>query len=400
MVKKFGLEVAGPLEPFADGFAGMLESEGYAFGGARQLVLLLAHLSRWLEEQGLGAGDLTAEVVETFIAEHRSCHRWCRSARSLGPLLAYLGSIDMVGEEIPMASDSLAEALLAEFRCHLISQRGFAPSTVEQYVRDARKCLGAWWPDGLIDLKTLDAPAIIGLLHREANRLGSPPHRGFVTAMRCLLRFLYSSGRVSHSLVEAVPGMARKGPSIPRAVSTEVATKVLQSCDTDTVIGRRDFAILKMLCRLGLRVGEVAGMALGDIDWRAGELTIVGKGPDIERLPLPCDVGEAIVAYLTGGRHNASSRALFLPMVAPHRSMTSNGVAGVVRKACDRAGVAPFGPHRLRHMAATETLRAGASLTEVAELLRHRNEKTSAVYARVEEAALEGLARPWPAVVA
>ena len=123
-MKKFGLEVAGPLEPFTDGFVGMLEAEGYALGGSRQLVLLLAHLSRWLEEQGLGAGDLTAEVVETFIAEHRSCHRWCRSARSLGPLLAYLGSIDMVGEEIPMASDSLAEALLAEFRCHLISQRG------------------------------------------------------------------------------------------------------------------------------------------------------------------------------------------------------------------------------------------------------------------------------------
>ena len=400
MVKKFGLEVTGPLEPFTEGFAGMLEAQGYALGGARQLVLLAAHLSRWLEEQGLGAGDLTAEVVETFMAEHRSLHRWCRSARSLGPLLAYLRSIDVVGEELPMASGSPAEALLAEFRCHLISQRGFAPSTVEHYVRDARMCLGAWWPDGLIDLETLDAPAIIALLRKEANRLGSPPHRGFVTAMRCLLRFLHSSGRINHSLVEAVPVMSRKGPSIPRAVSTEVAAKLLQSCNTDTVIGRRDFAILTMLSRLGLRVGEVAGMALGDIDWRAGELTIVGKGPDIERLPLPCDVGEAIVAYLTGGRHNGSSRALFLPMVAPYRAMTPIGVASVVRKACDRAGVAPFGPHRLRHMAATETLRAGASLTEVAELLRHRNEKTSAVYARVDQAALGGLARPWPAVVA
>ncbi len=170
---------------------------------------------------------------------------------------------------------------------------------------------------------------------------------------------------------------------------------MLAVCDTDSLVGRRDLAVLLLLARLGLRAGEVAAARLDDIDWRAGELTVHGKAHREDRLPLPVDVGEAVVAYLRvrpGGEH----RALFLCAHAPFEPISGSVVATIVRRACRRAGVPEVGPHRLRHTAASEMLRARCSLEEIAQMLRHRQLESTAHYARVDRDSLRALALPWP----
>lgn len=197
----------------------------------------------------------------------------------------------------------------------------------------------------------------------------------------------------------AVPAM-KSWPrtALPSAIEATAARRLVAGCDTATARGRRDVAVLIVLIRLGLRAGEVARLELDDIDWRHGEMTVRGKGGRRDRLPLAVEVGEAITAYLRGARPPTSSRAVFLTATAPLRPLSSDGVALLVKRACDRAGVGRVGPHRLRYTVATETLRAGAPMSEVAQLLRHANQATSSIYAAADAAAVAALAQPWPQV--
>jgi site-specific recombinase XerD len=290
--------------------------------------------------------------------------------------------------------------LVDDFRSHLRDQRGLSVATVEAYARYATHCIRAWWPGGQINAAELDAGDVIWLVRTARDQQRPASLRCMVTALRALLRFFHARGLTSRSLVGAVPAMATWPRTVlPSTVTSEAAARLVQSCDTSTAIGRRDAAILTLLARLGLRAGEVAHLALDDIDWRAGELRIAGKGGRVERLPLPADAGEPIAAYLAGGRNPASrSRAVFLKAVAPFGPISADVVATVMYFACDRAGIPRFGPHRLRHMVATETLRAGAPLAEVAQLLRHSAVSTSAIYAIPDPASAAALARPWPGV--
>ena len=401
MERQAGVRVGGPLEPFRDGVAEALSASGYSKDRAAQLVRLTAHLSRWLESRGLGPGDLSPEVVEEFFDEFRSRHSWCRSSRSLAPVLAYLRSAGAVPAVDGSRVGLVAGAVLVEdFRRYLRDQRGLSVATVEAYARYAAECIRAWWPDGRIDVADLGAGDVISLVRAARDRRHHPSLRCMTTALRALLRFFHVRGLTSHSLVKAVPAMATWPRTVlPSAVTSEAAARLAGSCDLSTVIGRRDAAILSLLARLGLRAGEVARLALDDIDWRAGELRIAGKGRRVEWFPLLTDVGEAIVAYLVDGRNPASrSRTVFLKVVAPFGPISADVVATVVYFACDRAGIPRFGPHRLRHMVATETLRAGAPLPEVAQLLRHSAVSTSAIYAIPDPASAAALARPWPVV--
>jgi integrase len=195
----------------------------------------------------------------------------------------------------------------------------------------------------------------------------------------------------------AVPGVADlRDRSLPRGLEPTVVKKLLESCDRRRTVGRRDYAILLLLVRLGLRAGEVAALTLDDIDWRRGEIVVRGKGGRFDRLPLSADVGRALASYLRRRPSKERSRAVFLKVQAPDGALNSDGVKGVVRKACRRAQVESVGPHRLRHTAATNMLREGASLPEIAQVLRHRELRTTAQYAKVDRARLRALALPWP----
>jgi integrase/recombinase XerD len=218
------------------------------------------------------------------------------------------------------------------------------------------------------------------------------------TPLRSFLQFLHLEGAITTSLVAAVPSVAGwRLASLPKPVEAADVQRLLASCDRRTAAGARDFAILTMLARLGLRTGEVAALRLDDLDWRLGEITIHGKGPRIDRLPVPTDVGAAIAAYLRRGRPSSTQdRAVFLRVMAPHRALGPTGVTHVVAAAAQRVGLGPIHAHRLRHFVAAQTLRAGGSLSEIKQLLRHRLMRTTAIYAKVDRDALRSIARPWP----
>jgi integrase len=217
-----------------------------------------------------------------------------------------------------------------------------------------------------------------------------------VCALRSLLRFLHVQGWIATPLATAVPSVRRRREGLPRGLAAGQVRLLLESCDRERPAGRRDFAILMLLARLGLRRGEVAALEVDDVDWRAGEVVIRGKGARIDRLPLSIDVGEALVDYLRDGRPRGFGRRLVLPARAPYDELSPSAVTAVVMRACKRAGIAPVGAHRLRHTIASELLRRGAPLPEIGQLLRHQSIDTTAIYAKVDRGALSRLALAWP----
>lgn len=214
--------------------------------------------------------------------------------------------------------------------------------------------------------------------------------------LRALLRFLHVQGLIAEPLAAAVPSVARRREDLPRGLAPSQVRLLLESCDRLTSAGRRDYAILVLLSRLGLRCGEVAALELGDVDWRAGELVIRGKGCRIDRLPLPGDVGEALVDYLRHGRPRGFGRTVFVTVCAPVTAVSRATINDLMGRACKRAGMTRVGAHRLRHTVASELLSHGAGLAEIGQVLRHRDLGTTAVYAKVDRAALSRLALPWP----
>ncbi len=396
------VRVVGPLAPFVGGIEEVLVADGYREESARTLIRVVAELSRWLDERGLGAGDLSGEVIRQFFATGGglSCQR--RSVRSLQSIVMYLASLGVLGREAVarLGRTEIETELLEAFGGWCLTQRGLTATTTDQYVRRVAVFLGLWRPDEEIRLVELDGRAVLDTVRAASVLMPAPSLRCMVTALRSFLRFLYVTGRVSVALVTAVPALkAWPRTALPSAIPAAEARRLVTSCDTTTGRGRRDAAVLVVLLRLGLRASEVARLELDDIDWRQGEITIKGKGGHDDVLPLPVEVGEAIAAYLSDGRPSGSgSRSVFLTAVAPVRPLSGDGVALLVRRACRRAGVAPCGPHRLRHTLATETLRAGAPMAEVAQLLRHVDQATSSIYAAADMAAVAALARPWPEV--
>lgn len=283
------------------------------------------------------------------------------------------------------------------FRGYLAVERGLAESTAIGYVDAVKPFLAGLDEDGL-NLGELTAARVTAFVVARCPGQSRGAAKMTVTALRSLLGFLHVEGLIARSLIGAVPSVASwRLSGLPRFLEDDQAQALLDSCDPQTATGRRDLAILTLLMRLGLRAGEVAGLRLEDLDWRAGELVVVGKGRRSERLPLPVDVGEAITEYLRDGRpDSALDRMVFIRIKAPHRRLTTGGVTQVVVAAGQRAGLGQIHAHRLRHTAATSMLRAGAPLHEIGQVLRHREALSTAIYAKVDRAALSSLSRPWP----
>jgi integrase/recombinase XerD len=396
-----GVRMDGPLAPFAARFEGALISEGYSKQWARQLMGLTAQVSRWLGERGLEAGDLTGAVIDEFFAECGASRSRCRTALSLKPIMAHLRRLGVATAECPVASGrtDAEDELLGCYRRWCVAQRGLAPITAEQYVERVAAFLALWRPDAHFVVSDLDGRAILATIRVAADAMPSPSLRCMVTALRSFLRFLHATGRTPASLVAAVPALKTwPRTALPSVLPAGDARRLVTGCDPTTPRGSRDAAIVLVLLRLGLRANEVARLTLDDIDWRAGEMTIKAKGGHNDRLPLPVEVGEAIAAYLREGRPPSSSRSLFLSATAPIRPLSSDGIGSLVYRACARAGVGRVGPHTLRRTLATETLRAGAPMSEVAQLLRHVDQATSSIYAAADVAAVAALAQPWPEV--
>ena len=393
------VRVSGPLEEYASGFAAELARVGYMRDAAACQLRLMAHLSGWLAREGLDAADLTTVVVEEFLAARRAAgHTTLRSPRALEPLLGYLRELGVVLPAPVVVMATPADELLERYRRFLLGERGLAVGTVRGYVDIVGPFLaGRVAADGS-GLERLAARDVTAFVLAECPGRATGSTKLLVTALRSLLGFLHVEGVLAESLSGAVPSVAGwRLAGLPRGLEAGQVRRLLASCDRRTAVGRRDFAILTLLVRLGLRRGEVARLELRDLDWRAGEIVIRGKGSRQERLPLPADVGEAVAGYLRRGRPaSAEGRCLFIRVKAPHRPLTPGGVTNVVVAAGRRAGLGQIAAHRLRHTAATEMLRAGATLPEVGQVLRHRSLLTTAIYAKVDREALRSLARPWP----
>ena len=290
--------------------------------------------------------------------------------------------------------------MLERYCRYLTVERGLGSGTARVYVNAARLFLqGRISPDGLaLELADLTSADVIAFVVRRCPQQGQRAANMTVTALRSLLGFLHLDGAIAQSLVATVPSVAGwRLSGLPKALDADQVRCLLSSCDSHTPNGCRDIAVLTILVRLGLRANEVAKLALDDIDWRTGEIIVHGKANRTERLPLPTDVGEAVVAYLRCGRPaSARGRTMFVRIKAPHRSLSAGGVTQIVAAAARRAGLGQIHAHRLRHTAATQMLRAGASLPEIGQLLRHRRALTTAIYAKVDRDRLRTIARPWP----
>lgn len=398
MVKVLRSFVRGPLEPYAPEFAEELLRQGYVRSSAEQHMCFVAHLDRWMNAHGVGVGELDVAVIDRYLAQRRTAgYVQYKSTKALAPLLGYLEPLGVLPVLLPGPVDPVEE-LLARYRDYLLSERGLTAGTVRGYVDCVRGFVRIRENGGEIVWAGLDAAEVSGYVLASCSGRAVGSAKLIVTALRSLLGWLHLTGTLPESLVAAVPSVAGwRLSELPTPLNPADLRRLLAAPDRRTATGRRDYAILLLLSRLGLRAGEVARLGLDDIDWRRGELVVCGKGDRAERLPLPDDAGAAIAKYLQHGRPaTAQERSVFIRVRAPHHELTSTGISQVVHDAAQRAGLGAMFAHRLRHTAATAMLRAGSPLPEVGQVLRHRSRLSTAIYAKVDHDALSVLVRPWP----
>lgn len=394
------IEVTGALAPFADVFREALRDRGFTKSVVNQHTHLMAHLSLWLTARGLVAEQLTADAVQVFLADRRvEGHAVLVSTRGVAPLLDFLRDRGVIAVWSTPTPVGPMEELVAEYRNYLVAERGLAPLSVLRYLGTARLFLSTLADPLEAALRELSAAEVTQFLMDEARRRRTWAAKSLVTALRSLLIFLHVAGHVPVGLGGAVPPVAGWGlRSLPRGIGSDLVSAMLAGCDRGTSMGRRDYAILLLLARLGLRNGEVCRLEIDDIEWQAGEILIRGKGNRHEMLPLPVDVGEALVEYLANARPSPSRcRRVFVIGRAPFTGLTLSALGSIVTSAGQRAGAAvPVSPHRLRHTVASDLLAQGAPLVEVGQLLRHHAEATTAIYGKLDHRALRELVRPWP----
>ena len=388
----------GPLVVFAAGFWQELLGQGRTPGAARHHLVLMGQLNRWLADEGLGAGELTPAVAGRFLDFRHGSGLRRVSLATLAPLFGYLRGQHVLPAEHPAVPDSRDE-LVARYRRHLAGDRGLAVTTIGRYERFAWRFLAGRAPrtGGETGAEGLAAAEVGGYLLEAASRLGTVDSvKREAADLRALLRFLFLDGVTGTDLGAAMPPVAGwRGTRLPAAVGRPEVELLLDAGDRTARGWRRDRAILALLGRLGLRCGEVAGLQLADVDWRAGEIVVRAKRRQ-DRLPLPAEAGEALAAYLASSRPACRCRHVFVTVNAPHRPLEPGSVTAVVYRACDRAGLARAGGHRLRHALATEMLRQGGNLAEIAQVLRHSDLATTSGYAKVDRAALRAVAAAWP----
>ena len=391
--------VRNPVTVLSKGLEEDLRRQGYAPGTIWKHRKLLGELSSWLRGQQIAMGDLSMAQVDRFMADRRAAGvRKLKTRRALDPILGHLRGLGLApAAEVPVEDDP-ARAILNRYRRFLTTEHGLVAATALRYVDCLHPFLDRRMAAGDLDLADLTPADVTSFVVAWCPCLNTGVAKLTVTALRSFLGFLHLDGVTGRSLVPAVPTVLRRRlAGLPKGLEPDQVRRLLVACDSGTVIGNRDLAILTLLVRLGLRRGEVAGLGLDDIDWRAGTIRVRGKGNCHELLPLPPDVGRRLAEYLTSARPaDAQGRTVFVRHLAPHHALSPARVSTIVADAARRAGLGRVHAHRLRHTAAIELLRAGASLPEIGQLLRHRRAGTTAIYAKVDRDALCLIARPWP----
>jgi site-specific recombinase XerD len=388
----------GPLAPYLDAYLKQIEQEGFLPSSAPMQMYAIARFSNWLHGRQLDLHQVDEASVERFLQRDPGVVH-SGEAAPLRRLVAMLRKNEVTLAK-PPEPRNCQQRLTDEYRRYLIQERGLAEVTLLNYVPFAEQLLFNRFGSGDLSLAELSATDITKFLQDRAHQLSPGRAKLLVTALRSFLRYLQHKGEILVDLARCVPPVATWSLStLPKFLPAGAVQRVLDHCERNTTVEKRNYAVLLLLARLGLRACEIVALNLEDIDWDNGRITIRSKGGRWAQLPLPDDAGEAIALYLRSGRPRCTCRRVFLRHRAPMRGFAhSITVSTIVRRALIHAGIdsARKGAHLFRHTLATDLLRQGASLDEIGELLRHQSPNTTALYAKVDLTALRTLALPWP----
>jgi integrase/recombinase XerD len=397
-VARYPLVSDGPLGELVHPFRMEMIRLGYTSRTAQDHAYVLACLSRWLGGADLVPQRLGAAELEEFVRYRRGVgyRRWL-SVRSLREMLAYLRQVGVIPpEQVPQAGDPIA-GLVERYAGYLRRERRLGERTIAGRVTVGDRFLRTLVVEDRLRVELLGPKSVVDFVLGASRRYTVGSMKVLTVSLRSLLRYLFAVGLADRDLSTAVPSVAGwRLSGLPPTMGDDVLAALLAACDRSTPLGLRDYAVLLLMARLGLRAVEIAGLSLDDLDWRNGEVMIHGKGGRTDRMPLPADVGAALVDYLSRGRRTSTLRQVFLRSIGPDKVMSRQSVVMVPRRVCDRAGIPMVAAHQLRHRAACRVLAEGGNLAEVAQLLRHEAETTAAIYAKVDLATLGVAARAWP----
>lgn len=393
--------IHGPYGEFSRVYAARLSDEGFAQQCTRRSLSLFRDLMDWHVGNGHDPRDLGEAHVEQYL-EHRSKH-WSINAGDRAALRRLLSALRDEGlvPAAPPIEPTEHEQIVEVFAAYLTGERGLAFTTVERHKLLAHRFLQEACPAGADEFAALTPEIVIGYVERHALDGSADSGKAMCGVVRAFLRYLHVKGLISVALADCVPSIRRwRLAGLPTFLPPEKVQRVLDACDRTTPMGLRDYAVLMVLAKLGLRAGEVAALNLDNIDWQLGSILVHGKGRRQAAMPLRHDVGEAIVAYIRHGRPASACRRLFLRTLAPHVGFTSGcAITMIAKEALERAGIngyAHHGAHLFRHSLATDLLRSGASFAEIGQLLRHRSIDSTRIYAKLDIEKLRELSLPWP----
>lgn len=393
-----------PLDHHIDTFIAQLTAKNYKPQTIGTYRVLLKRLASRIKAARISPEDLTAERAARLVRRDDRIRREPNKRQNMARrFVAHLINNGVVPAPIATPQQIAREALRADYEDYLVRQRGISPSSVYSAWRFADRFLDYRFGNGETDLAAIRSTDAAAFLQHLLGRKAPYRDKSAASHLRAFFQYLFQRGITLTNLALSVPMVAQRWDArLPRFLSPEQIEALLAWVRDHPNHGLRDYAMLLMMARLGLRAPEVIAIQLDDIDWRAGELLVRGKGQRHDRLPIPADVGEAIAAYIREERVSAS-RTLFVSLWAPNGPFKGGQVINTILKdAFAATGVTPPGPyvgsHVLRHSLATNMIRSGASLAEIGDMLRHRSRASTMIYAKLDVDGLRSIARPWPVV--
>ena len=393
-------EPEGPLVPYLDSFAKLLDEQGFKRHLISRQIRIVAYLSKWLLKKSIAIGFLTEEHVSSFFKEYSLTKIVAKGEKAtVGRFMDFLLQLEIRKSTTCEKLTHIQQAINT-YAQYLREERELSEKTTIKYSPVIERFLSGRFGDEPLVFAALCAQDVIGFIKREALRLSPAGAKSATTALRSFLCYLRYRGDINSNLAAAVPKVPNWSMTgIPRAIAPEHIQTVLTYCPRDTSIGNRDYAILMLLVHLGLRASEIVSLTLDSINWESGSINITGKGKKIASLPLPTEVGEAVVRYLQNGRPASHDRVLFLRDHAPIRGLVGEVTIGtIVNTALTRAKILTLhrGAHQFRHALAVKLLKQGATLNEIGAVLRHQHPKTTGIYAKVDLTSLRPLSLSWP----